>query len=137
MKQEVSWVIECLLLLIFICVAFSNSAPTKADEMYLYLAVDAAQTNSLSKDPAFEETNPLLGKSPSAEKIAIHFLSSAVGYTLGKTWFHGIHKTRFMYVMRHIEAGFIVGNCLSGVMCPTNSQQMPGDTITIKFNTKW
>lgn len=127
-------------LLVFIAVLFlvlSVSAPVSAkefpNELYVYLAVDATQTRSLSKDPAFVETNPILGHSPSTNKIAKHFLASAA--LLRVTYMLPIGR-QVVDVMKHFEAGYIVANCQSGVMCPTNSQQVDS-TFMLRYATSW
>lgn len=129
--------LEVFLLMVLVCTVFNDAHAQSLENALIYTGLDALQTINLSKHSDFVETNPLLGESPSPEKIVKHFVTSAmIGYRVS-TFLKGRNKRIWLWAWEHMEAGYVVGNCLSGVMCETNSQLMPGDAVTIKFNMRW
>jgi hypothetical protein len=61
-------------------------------------AVDYGQTRSISKDPAYYEINPLIGRDPSTGDVNRYFLASTVGHVLVAHFLPGKWRRIWQYV---------------------------------------
>ena len=80
------------------------------------LAIDAAQTITISKDPYRKEENNILGEKPTRRQTISYFSACILGtYAISRYWLDGTGRTMFLTIVPTMELGTIRRNQMMGV----------------------
>lgn len=74
------------------------------------LAADWCQTRQIVKTPGMYETNPLIGRHPSLNRVNTYFISAIVGHTLLSYNLTPKNRKRFQYATIGLEAAVVGRN---------------------------
>lgn len=114
-------VLSCLILLLSFTPAQAFDQWTKTDTTFQIAyttlhVMDWGQTLDISKNTEkWHETNPILGRHPSCEKVNYYFATTLIGHTAIAYILPKDYRRIWQMVWIGIEAGYVIHNASIGI----------------------
>lgn len=89
---------------------FSSEDWARQAAFWTLLAIDYGQTRDIKNNPGMYETNPLLGKHPSDERIRNYFIGAAIGHAAIAYVLPREYRVAWQWVWIGVEAGYVAHN---------------------------